>query len=251
MPCSLRIIYLDHSGFAVETQDALLIFDYALGRPAKGDSVANGFVTKELIASNRRTIFFASHSHADHFNPDIYLFSADEMVYYVLGDDLPAKYEGYRMSRGDKLTLCGANITAYDSTDEGVSFLVKIGGFSIFHAGDLNLWHWREESTVKEIEQAEREYEQAVERLIGQEIDFAFFPLDPRMGELYDAGALHFMMHAKPRVFIPMHWWGREDVALEFARKNRSWRGEIAALVKRGQSMKAVKEDNGDVTIII
>ena len=141
MSFSLRITYLDHSGFAVSTPDVLLIFDYALGRPGKGDSIANGFVTNELIASNPRTIFFVSHSHADHFNPDIYAYSGIDMVYYVLGDDLPSRYSGFRMSRGDKLSLCGAEITAYDSTDEGISFLVKVGGFSLFHAGDLNLWH--------------------------------------------------------------------------------------------------------------
>lgn len=247
MPCSIQITYLNHSGFAVATQDVLLIFDDAQGRPSKGDSITNGYVTKELIQSYPRTIFFVSHSHADHFNPDIYSFSNVDMVYYVLGDDLPSQYPGFRMSRGEKLSLCGADITTYDSTDEGVSFLVKVGGFSLFHAGDLNLWHWREESTIKEIEQAEREYEQVVAPLIGQDIDVAFFPLDPRMGELYDAGALHFLMHIKPRIFIPMHWWGRDDVALEFARKNRSKRIDVIAMTRRGEVLRVEKTDDGNV----
>lgn len=249
MPCSTKITYLNHSGFAVGTRDVLLIFDDAQGKSSKGDSIANGHITKELIASYPRTIFFVSHSHADHFSPDIYDFTGEDMVYYVLGEDLPPQYKGFRMARGERLSLCGAEISTYDSTDEGVSYLVKVDGWTFFHAGDLNLWHWREQSTLKEIEQAEREYEQAVAPLFSQAIDFAFFPVDPRMGELYDAGAVHFLMHVKPRVFIPMHWWGRADVALEFARKNRSKRSEIMALTKSGEAISAEKKDSGEIVI--
>ena len=249
MPCSMQITYLNHSGFAVAVRDVLLIFDDAQGKPSEGDSIANGYVTKELIESYPRTIFFVSHAHADHFNPDIYRFSEIDMVYYVLGEDLPSQYKGFRMTRGDKLSLCGIDITAYDSTDEGVSFLLKADDATIFHAGDLNLWHWREQSTLKEIEQAEKEYEQAIAPLLGKPIDVAFFPVDPRMGELYDAGAVHFLMNVKPKLMIPMHWWDRDDVALEFARKNRTKRSEIVAMTKRGETLTVEKDAEGEIHI--
>ena len=32
------------------------------------------------------------------------------------------------------------------STDEGVAFLLNYIGNTVYHAGDLNLWVWKEES---------------------------------------------------------------------------------------------------------
>lgn len=245
MPGPLQITYLSHSGFAVRTKDTLLVFDDAQGKPEAGDTLKTGRVTKSLIDAHQRTIFFVSHAHADHFSPSIYDF-ADGMVHYVLGDDLPARYAGFRMSKGDTLSVGSADIEAFDSTDEGVSFLVQIDGWTLFHAGDLNLWHWREESTLKEIDQAERAYEEAVAPLEKRKIDIAFFPLDPRMGQMYDAGAVHFLMHIKPRILIPMHWWGRADAARDFARRNSEKHAEVIALTTPGQTIRARKtEDEG------
>jgi len=249
MGAPIRITYLRQSGFAVQVRDTLLVFDDAQGVNPQLSSLKEGYVTSELVESVQRTLFFVSHSHEDHFNSDIYRFKDLGVVHYVLGDDLPLRYAGHRMSAGDTLSLGGAEIKAYDSTDAGVSFLVKIDGWTLFHAGDLNLWHWREQSTLKEIEQAERDYEAAVAPLYDQEMDFAFFPLDPRMGEMYDAGALHFTMHVKPRVMIPMHWGQREDAALDFARRNRSRHVEIVPLIKPGQTICAVKDEDGNIRL--
>ena len=82
-----------------------------------------------------------------------------------------------------------------------------------------------------------------------EKIDVAFFPVDPRQGSLYDAGALYFLMSVKPRLMIPMHFQGRADVATDFARKNRSRRTNIVALTRRGESIffgdapDAIQED--------
>lgn len=245
MASAIEITYLQHSGFAVRTQDTLLIFDDAQGLPAEGDSLANGHITREMIAQYARAIYFVSHAHSDHFNPDIYKMGNVGLVHYVLGEDIPERYGGYRLQKGETLMLSGAQITAYGSTDEGVSFLVEIDGWTFFHAGDLNLWHWREESTLKEIEQAEKDFMEAVTPLVGKEIDFAFFPLDPRMGSMYDTGALYFLMHVKPHIMIPMHWWGRSDAATGFARRNRTKHVEIIALTEPGQTIRATRQDGG------
>ena len=52
----------------------------------------------------------------------------------------------------------GGTRAASGSTDEGVSFCVDFAGVTLFHAGDLNLWHWRDESSVTEIESAQRAF---------------------------------------------------------------------------------------------
>lgn len=250
MSRSIQVTYLHHSGFAVRTGDTLLIFDDAQSAPPDAEStLSTGHITRALIESHQRTIYFVSHAHADHFNPDIYEMQDAGLVHYVLGSDIPETYSGYHMQKGDTLSLAGAEITAYGSTDEGVSFLVSIDGWTLFHAGDLNLWHWRSESTLKEIEQAEKDYLAEVTPLIGTQIDLAFFPLDPRMGEMYEAGALHFLMHVKPSILFPMHWWDRDDAAIDFARRNRSQRSEIIALTVPGQTIRAAKQENGEILI--
>ena len=127
--------------------------------------------------------------------------------------------------------------------------MVRLAGWTIFHAGDLNFWHWREESTFKQIAQAESDFHAEVAPLIGKKIDFAFFPLDPRMGEMYDAGAQYFLMEVRPRVMIPMHWWGRAEAALEFARRNRSKYTEILALTRPGESLVATMGENGEISV--
>ena len=125
-------------------------------------------------------------------------------------------------------------VKAYQSTDLGVAFLVQAYGISIFHAGDLNLWHWRQESTLREIEAAENAYYEAIEPLKGEHIDVAMFPVDPRQGLMYDAGANHFILTMKPRVFIPMHFQDRPEVAVDFARRARTPQTEVLALTRPG-----------------
>ena len=222
----LTVTFLQHSGFSVELNDVLLVFDYT-----------QGAIDGDKLAGYRQVLFFVSHRHADHFNPAIFDWADPGRVHYILGYDIPAKWPGIRLKPGESAVYGEVETEAFESTDMGVSFLVKTGGFTVFHAGDLNLWHWREVSTLREIEQAEREFHAAVKPLEGMEIDLAFFPVDPRQGSMYDAGANYFVMAVKPRVLIPMHWQERTDVAVEYARKNRTRRVEVAALTEPGDTL--------------
>lgn len=49
-------------------------------------------------------------------------------------------------------------VHAFGSTDVGISFLVEAEGKKIFHAGDLNNWHWMDESSEVEWKGYERDY---------------------------------------------------------------------------------------------
>lgn len=248
---SLRITYLRHSGFAVELGGALLVFDDAESEQSREGGIAQGHVDRALLEKYESVIFFVSHAHDDHYNEAIFSFADLPKVRYVLGFPAPQGHEACSMRKGDDLSLFGVDITAYGSTDEGVSFLVRAGGWTLFHAGDLNFWHWREESTFKEIAQAEEAFHAEVAPLIGKEIDFAMFPLDPRMGEMYDAGAQYFLMEVRPKVMIPMHWWGRAEAALEFARRNRSKHTEILALTRPGENLRAERTDSGEIDVAL
>ena len=154
------------------------------------------------------------------------------------------------MAPGDALTLSPrVQVKAFDSTDLGVSFLVDLAGVKVFHAGDLNFWHWREESTIKEIEEADDAFRQAVEPIAREEIDVAFFPVDARQGMMYDAGANYFMMCVKPRLLIPMHFWGRAEIATEFARRSRCRQTEVLALTRYGEQISLHFTEDGYIDV--
>lgn len=237
----LQVTYLYHSGFTVALDDILLVFDYYPGDIGSTSAGLPGILTGAELEQYRQVVILVSHGHADHFDPVIFDWADAGRVHYVLGNDISAQWPGHRMKPGETLSLGAITVEAYDSTDLGVSYLVRLGAYNIFHAGDLNLWHWREVSTLREIEQAERDFHAAVKPLEGKEIDLAFFPVDPRQGNLYDAGANYFVMAVKPRVLIPMHWQDRIDVAQDYVRKNRTRRVEMVALIHRGDSIEVGK----------
>ena len=205
---AIDVTYYMHSGFSYAVRDTLLIFDYWEGEGRTLPEARR--ITPQLLRLFKEVVVFVSHSHPDHYDPVIYDWAEEVPVTYVLGDDLPMHLRGLRLSAGEEIQLReGLTVRAYGSTDLGVSFYVTIDGMHVFHAGDLNFWHWREESTVKQIDEAEQAFHACVQPLIGQPIDLCFFPVDPRQGMLYDAGANYFLMSVKPRILIPMHFWER------------------------------------------
>lgn len=226
----VSVTYFHHSGFSVGCGDTLMVFDYWRG---ENQELQGQLLLSEADFKNyKQVLFFVSHEHPDHYDRVIYDFKHLNYVHYILASDMPAEAEGDRIAVGEKRTYGDALITAYASTDLGVSFYVEINGLRIFHAGDLNLWHWREESTLRQITQAENLFYSAVATLVGKPIDLCMFPLDPRMGGMFEAGPNHFIMTCKPRVFIPMHWQGRSEIANDFARHCRTKYTEGLALTK-------------------
>ena len=77
----MKITYIYHSCFLVETADCYYLFDYYKGELPKLDT-------------EKPILVFASHRHEDHYNPDIFTMLSDrEMgkVYAILPNDIPAK----------------------------------------------------------------------------------------------------------------------------------------------------------------
>ena len=153
---------------------------------------------------------------------------------YIVGFDVPQPHRGVRMNPGEERVFGPVEVKAFGSTDEGVSFLVTYSGIKVFHAGDLNLWHWRDESSIGDIEAAERAFYDCVDPIPREEIDLAFFPVDPRQGSMYDAGAGYFVMTVKPKIMIPMHFQGRGDVAMRFSVMNETKMTKIVPLETPG-----------------
>ncbi len=194
----------------MEGDDFVLVIDYYKESVDK-------VVSRLLEQSTKKWYVLASHSHPDHFNPEIlswkgkggevrFVFSSDirELVPY------PSPHVVF-LDPGDGWQDDTVRIKAYGSTDLGVSFLIDAGGKCIFHAGDLNNWHWKEESTPAEWQAAETAYLKELEMIAADvtEVDVAMFPLDPRLGAEYALGAVQFMERIHTRLLVPMHFWER------------------------------------------
>ena len=227
----IAVEYLGGSGFLVSMGDTGMLFD-----ASEHGADKRRLPDSERLSAFRKLYVFVSHHHDDHFSKSIYLLGGPDAT-YILGFDVPEPYRGIRLSPGDERTFGAVSVKAFGSTDDGVSFLVDFAGIKIFHAGDLNLWHWRDESSIAEIQAAEEAFYKCVEPIPREVIDVAFFPVDPRQGSMYDAGAGYFVMTVKPKIFIPMHFQGRSDIALRFAMTGETAYTQVVALQEAGDQI--------------
>ena len=195
------ITYHEHSGFSIKVNDIFFLFDYQ-----------KGTLPIEDIEKAKFPFVFVSHSHKDHYNKSIFsLRENNKNITYILSKDIQINEEVVYVLPNQKLTIKGVTIETFDSTDEGVCFLITYKGKKIFHAGDLNLWSWREDSTEEEINLASKNYFKVINAILRSthKIDIAFFPVDPRMKKYYEEGAVKFLEAFDVLHFFPMHMWGK------------------------------------------
>jgi len=249
MSTEVKVTYFHHSGFSAAVGTTLLVFDYWRGDAVMSLKPSECLNERDLTGFGR-VLFFVSHAHPDHYDPVIYDFAKLPNVTYIISDDLPAEARGERIREGQTRKIGKATVTAFGSTDPGVSFYVEIEGVCIFHAGDLNLWHWREDSSLKQINYAEEEFYRKVDAIKGMPIDLCMFPVDPRMRRMFEAGANHFIMACKPRVFIPMHWHGRAEVAEDYSQQCCTKYTKGLALVNPREYADILYQDDNSIKIV-
>jgi len=157
----------------------------------------------------KKLYVLASHAHGDHYNKKIWDYNGKNTL-YLLSSDIKHKVAGniIFLTKGDAYEDENLTLQACGSTDAGISFLFEISGETFFHAGDYNYWHWKDESTPEEIKEAEDFFNSELDYIYKktQNIDYAFFPLDPRLGEDYWLGADRFIQKIKTSHLIPMHF---------------------------------------------
>lgn len=222
------ITYLSNSGFLIETAEYLFVIDY------QGDCPA--IINDTLLVKEKKIIFMASHGHGDHFSRKILDFADKPDCAVLLSSDI--KIQNHQVTTISELqtkNVLGIPIEAYGSTDLGVSFLISLDGGRIFHAGDLNYWHWKDYSTADEVADAKSMFDQ-IAATIKQPIDIAFFPVDPRMGSQYDLGADLFLEMFHPKLLIPMHFRDAVSAPKDFAKKHEhNTQTEIIPLTNTGE----------------
>ncbi len=248
MTHEILITHYYHSGFSVIYRDLLFVFDYWRGE--NQELTADQQISPDRLASFRQVFVFISHEHMDHLDPIVFTWKDHAPVTYFVSSDMPVGTRGKRMAPGDEINLAeGISVKAFGSTDLGVSFLLNLDGLKVFHAGDLNFWHWRDESTLKEIEEAELEFQNTVRPLTRENVDVAFFPLDPRQGSMFEAGANYFILSVKPRLLIPMHYFRRFDIAVEYARTASCRTTEVLAMPGIGDCISVQLDESGFINI--
>jgi L-ascorbate metabolism protein UlaG (beta-lactamase superfamily) len=141
------IWYLGHCGYAVRTQNYLLIFDYQEqrdGRQLKSrperPSLASGWIDPSEIKDLKVRVF-VSHSHDDHYDHVIFAWkeTVPDIAYYFgwkVSDD--PSYN-YLVGPRAELTSGGLEIATINSHHSGVpevAWLVKVDGLVIYHNGD-------------------------------------------------------------------------------------------------------------------
>ena len=220
----MKVTYLYHSGYLVETESALLLFDYY-----KGDLPA--------LPAHKPLVVFASHKHPDHFDFRIFdLKDHSGGTHYIFGSDIRLsdnylerkgidsriKEQIHRLSSHteSEIPLQGGKslkIRTLKSTDEGVAFYVTVENERIYHAGDLNWWHWEGEAESFNATQ-EKVYQEELgllQKWLKEEnavLDVAFVPLDPRLQSAYCYGMDAFLSVVPVKEVYPMHMWEDYDV---------------------------------------
>lgn len=204
----MKIFYIYHSGFAIETKNYKLIFDYYT-EPKKN---SGDFNIENFIIDNKHIFVFSSHGHGDHLNKDILRWKENNPnIKYILSDDIKVDGEYIFVKEGDKLKIDGIEIKVFGSTDLGVSYFVKCDGKSFFHAGDLNWWAWSDDTPEEERYMRELYMEklEKIEKEIREKIDFLFYPVDPRLEENSFLGVEEFIKRVKVENIVPMHMWDK------------------------------------------
>ena len=222
----IKIDYLGHSGFFVENESSMLLFDYYYGDLS--------FLEEKL--EEKPLFVFSSHAHGDHFNPEIFtIVNKHKKTSYHLSFDIKGKptvpnnlnIQYLDVDRTYEIEDLGI-VKTLQSTDEGVAFLIKTSDVTLFYAGDLHWWDWPGEDPDWLTEQ-ETVFKREIGKIKNESIDIAFAVLDSRLEDNYAKGMTHILSELHPRYVLPMHFWDDRSVVERF--KERSEIKELDTII--------------------
>ena len=226
----MKVTYIGHSGFLVETGAVNILFDYSEG---------------DLPQVNTEVPFLVlvSHAHKDHYNPAVFALAKQyQNIRFILSKDVrileevkreydlsetflenqvifvPAGLKRIILLDSEDENSGYVTLETIKSTDQGVAFVLDVAGKRIYHAGDLNCWVW-EDDTKQQYNNMSALFKRAIEKLGEREIFLAFAPLDPRQGRFYKTG-MEYLLNAAPITYaVPMHVWEQYDVIDRYERE--------------------------------
>lgn len=207
----MKVTYIYHSCFLIETQKYYYLFDYYKG-------------TLPNLNCEKPIYVFSSHFHSDHYNPTIFSLLKEQgmkNIHAVLSKDIspnryPEEIPVTTVTHHQQYSLEeDLFVETLFSTDEGVAFMLSCPEGTLYHAGDLNDWVWEEE-TEQYNKQMTGTYRHEIEKIKGRHIDLAFLVLDPRQGKDYARGITYFLQQTKTKKVFPMHYWEQPEIISTF-----------------------------------
>jgi hypothetical protein len=206
----MKVTHIYHSGFMVELEQKVLIFDWYTG--------------KIKIPENKKKYYFVSHSHSDHYSDQIFRYDPNGDDCYILDTGIAVnksvsdKHKILKVKPDMEYGVDDLTIQTLMSTDEGLAFLINTDNTTIYHAGDLNWWYWRGEPD-SDNEWQEKTFKSQIDIIKGKHIDCAFLTLDPRQEEDACLGIKYFLNNTDTRAVFPMHYWSDKKQAMEYMKR--------------------------------
>lgn len=231
----LKITYLHHSGFAVEMDRMMLLFDVISDLP------------EEVTHTGKPMIFFVTHGHHDHYDPEIFKYrKLGVPIRYIISDDIDVPYADdiTMISQDERLVLrltarTEMTIRSFGSTDRGISLSVHAEHKLFFYSGDLNWWDWDTRKRPHIDPNAEeRDYKHEIDKIrrsLHRSPDVAFVPVDPRLDDGELKAALWFIKELHPKVLVPMHFWDDFDVIHRLKKATHDSGTEIPVFTHRDE----------------
>lgn len=230
----MEVTFIHHSCFFVNQKHVCFLFDYWKGTLPKMLDIP--------------LFIFVSHGHKDHFNPDIFSYGRQwKNVHWILSDDIDIKCipsdlipfvtvvtsdQKYKLSIGD----IDISFSTLRSTDVGVAYLIESSDKTLYYAGDLHLWLWRE--NIEEDIEMKNAFEKEMEKLRGLTINAAFLPLDPRQGSDAFLGLDYTARLVDIKRIYPMHCWQKFNIISDLLKDpcSKPYRRRICHIRKDGHT---------------
>ncbi len=239
----IKVTYIFHSCYVIEFERFSVVFDFYKDIPTGTDS----YWMRDYLLNKQQDLYVLStHSHADHFNPDIFGWKQrKENIKYIFSQEIfdEKSIDQQEIIYLDKLETYkddNLKIAAFGSTDTGASFLLDVNDKKIFHAGDLNNWHWNEEVSVQEASTFENNFLCELELIAEEsnEVFLAMFPVDPRLGKDYMRGAEQFVKRISTDYFLPLHFGENYQQANRFTKLAKMQNSTFLQVTHQGQSFE-------------
>jgi len=246
-PGKLALFYLAQGGFYFKTSSGTSVcID-----PYLGDCCERLFNFKRMVpapmaaAELRADILVATHSHADHLDPDLLdRVKQEPDTRFVGSPDCRPVYRQAGIADGRVTILAAGDVQTIDGIEfravhadhgelapEAVGFLITLDGITVYDTGDTSYCP-----------------ERIMGSLGGVEVDILIAPINPAFGNLGHENAVRLAAQIKPRVVVGSHFGmfiehgGDPGAFLEFA--NRTLPESVTPLVMApGERMIYSKRD--------
>ena len=252
----MNVTFLTHSAFLLEWDSFYTLFDCCFTEPYASKLPA--------LDAQKPLLVFSSHRHEDHFDPKIFdLVKQYPLTRYFLSRDVNLSDKrraefGLTGEMMERITLLRPDSAAeaevggtklsvrtVKSTDIGVAFLVYAEDKLVYHAGDLNRWHWTDEGEDYCTKMAES-YTRAIEKLAAAAaeltpsptLDAAMIPFDTRLLDGYSLGALELLAALPAKHIFPMHMWSHFEFIDRFCAEHSEYATTTAKITANYQSFE-------------